>query len=346
MSWREKLCGESQKRITVGFDGFVDTIVRPLRQADDTVPFATIRDFGEFLISKAEKSCSIELQTQARQLGGNLPFLSRAAGGLGLNVSCIGMLGQIGEIEPVFSEMPCKLYPFAPPGQSTCLEFQDGKVMLASSIVLQEDVWELVLAATEGRAPELFCTADLIALVNWSELPFSHSLWEHTLDTLKTAQADKTRYAFFDLCDVSRKTNAALHSVLVLIGAFSDYRTTVLSLNENEARIISENLLAGPKQLDETAKLLRTQYGIDEVIIHTIRESLLVTSRGTSRQPTAFVQQPKISTGAGDNFNGASCFAAVMGLDDMERIAFANAFAHFYVSEGRNPSLQELMEND
>ena len=90
MSWRDTLAGEmpnlSGKRMTVGFDGFIDRIVRPLRPADvsgePAKPFATIREFGEYLIDKAEKSCSIELHEQARQLGGNMPFLSRAAGGL------------------------------------------------------------------------------------------------------------------------------------------------------------------------------------------------------------------------------------------------------------------------
>ena len=117
------------KRITVGFDGFVDTIIKPLRHAaaagTPAVPFGTIREFGEFLIGKAEKSCSIELEPVARRLGGNLPYLSCAAGRLGADVSCLGMLGQPGRPDPVFAKMPCKLYPFAPPGQSTCLEFGD-----------------------------------------------------------------------------------------------------------------------------------------------------------------------------------------------------------------------------
>ena len=61
MSWQDTLRARRQqarsKRITVGFDGFADTIVRPLRQAatagQDAQLFETIRAFGEFLISKA-----------------------------------------------------------------------------------------------------------------------------------------------------------------------------------------------------------------------------------------------------------------------------------------------------
>lgn len=348
MSWREALrdraADAASKRITVGFDGFVDTIVRPLRQSAAegraAQPFSTIREFGEFLIEKAEKSCSIELQTEARQLGGNLPYLSRAAGGLGLSVTCIGMLGV--PIDPLFAGMPCKLFSFSLPGQSTCMEFSDGKVLLAADCTLPDDAWRCVLEATENQAPALFQTADLIALVNWSELSFAHGLWEHTLESVRAAACDKSRYAYFDLCDITRRSTEALDAVLRIIGGFAACRTAILSLNENEALVTAARLLDGLQDPAAIAQALRARYQIDEVLIHTIRKTVLVTPRGVTEQPTHFVAQPCISTGAGDNFNGASCFAAVMGLCDEDRVAFANAFAHFYVSQGRNPTLEEL----
>lgn len=352
MSWRDSLRGRQAeaagKKITVGFDGFVDTIVRPLRQSAAPglpgQPFRTIREFGEFLIDKSEKSCSIELEVEARQLGGNMPFLSRAAGGLGLDVSCIGMLGAPGAVEPLFSSMPCTLYPFTQPGQSTCMEFDDGKVLLASDCKLPDEAWKLVVHATDGKASSLLRSADLLALVNWSELSFSHSLWQHTLQEVSKDAPDKRRFVYFDLCDVSRRTAGEIDAVLRLIGGFSAYRTTVLSLNENEALVIAERLLERQTDPEDVAQAVRAAYGIDEVIVHTIRESVLVTPRGTTRQATDFVERPRISTGAGDNFNGASCFAAVMRLSDEERIAFANAFAHYYISHGSNPSLKQLCD--
>lgn len=199
-----------------------------------------------------------------------------------------------------------------------------------------------MLDATAGRAPALFAEADLLALVNWSELSFSHSLWQHVLDVLPTDIVNPKRFAFFDLCDVSRKTAEELHAVLQLIGRFSARRTTILSLNENEASIAAECLLDRAADAAETACAVRQAYDIDEVLVHTIHESVLVSPRGTTRQATAFVAHPQISTGAGDHFNSAFCFASVMGLSDADRVAFANEFAHFYILQGRSPSLQEL----
>ncbi len=351
MSWREALRGREReiagKRLTVGFDGFADTIVRPLRQPDapgvPAAPFATIREFGEFLTSKAEKSCSVELSVEARQLGGNLPFLSRAAGGLGLDVTCIGMLGELGSIDPLFAQMPCRLHSFAPPGQSTCMEFNDGKLLFSSDCIVPGDAWDAVCTAVKDDVPTMFREADLIALVNWSELSFAHGLWEHVCDAVAEGPADKRKFAFFDLCDVSRRTDSELEAVLRLIGRFAQSRTAVLSLNENEALGVSERLLSGPDDPSEIAAAVCRHFGIDEVIVHTIHESVLSSVRGTVRRPSDFVAHPRISTGAGDNFNGASCLAAVMGLDDNDRLAFANAFANFYISQGRSPSMAELM---
>lgn len=336
----------ASKRMVVGFDGFVDTIARVIREtaAEDRPEtcFPTIRSFGEYLVSQAEKSCSLELKLQSRQLGGNLPYVSRAAGLLGLNVTCIGMLGE-NTPDPLFCEMPCKLYSFAPPGESTCLEFQDGKVFLAPQYRLSADPWQLVQNATDGNAARLFAESDLLALLNWSELPFAQSLWEHVYqESLADAPARKDRWAFFDLCDCTRRSPRELEEVLALIGRFAEKRTAVLSLNENEALVTARAIGLAAEDLAAVGETLRERFGITEVLIHTLRESLLYTPRGITRQATRFIASPKISTGAGDHFNAAACLGAVLGLTDEERVALSNRFSSLYVETGTTPSLDAL----
>ncbi|WP_227019445.1 PfkB family carbohydrate kinase [Sinanaerobacter chloroacetimidivorans] len=338
----------AEKRIVVGFDGFIDTIVRPVRQtAAVDAPemlFRTIGEFGQFLAGCAEKSCSIELKQEAKQLGGNLPYLSRSAGRLGMNVTCIGMLGADGKIEQEFQELPCRLYSFAAPGQSTCFEFQDGKIFFATDCKMTQDPWQLVLDATDSEAVRLFQNADLTAMVNWSELSFAPGLWEGVFEhALKNQSCDKKRFMFFDLCDCSRKTDREIEDVLQLMGRFSKVRTSILSVNENEAHVIADRILCCGTELGTIGKALRDEFGIDQVIIHTIRESFLVTSHGITGKPSEFVEHPKISTGAGDNFNAAFCFGTVMGLTDEDRVIFANRYASFYVSNGYSPTLEEIV---
>ena len=336
----------ASKRIVVGFDGFVDTIARVVREtASEGRPeacFPTIRSFGEYLTAQAEKSCSLELKVQARQLGGNLPYVSRAAGLLGLDVSCIGMLGE-GTPGPLFREMPCRLYSFAAPGESTCLEFQDGKIFLAPQYHLPADPWRLVQDAAGGNAPRLFAESDLLALLNWSELPFSQALWERVYqESLADAPAQRNRWAFFDLCDCTRRSAGELEAVLSLIGRFAEKRTALLSLNENEALVTARAARLEAGDLAGVGGALRERFGITEVLIHTLHESLLCTPRGVTRQATRFIPSPKISTGAGDHFNAAACLGAVLGLADEERLALSNRFSSLYVEKGATPSLEDL----
>lgn len=336
----------SSKRVVVGFDGFVDTIARVVREtAGEDHPesyFPTIRSFGEYLIAQAEKSCSLELKIQARQLGGNLPYVSRAAGILGLDVTCIGMLGEDAP-DPLFQEMPCRLYSFAAPGESTCLEFQDGKVFLAPQYRLSAEPWQLVQKAAGGKAGELFADSDLMALLNWSELPFAQILWERVYqESLADRPPQMDRWAFFDLCDCTRRSAGELEAVLVLIGRFAEKRRAVLSLNENEALVTARAIRLEAEDLAGVGEALRKRFGITEVLIHTLRESLLCTPRGVSRKDTRYVPEPKISTGAGDHFNAAACLGAVLGLSDEERLILSNRFSSLYVETGRTPLLEDL----
>ena len=336
----------ASKSIVVGFDGFADTIARVVREtAGEDRPeayFPTIRSLGEYLIAQAEKSCSLELKVQARQLGGNLPYVSRAAGLLGLDVTCVGMLGE-GAPDPLFREMPCRLYSYAAPGESTCLEFQDGKVFLAPQYRLPGDPWQLVQKAAGGRAGELFADSDLMALLNWSELPFSQSLWERVYqECLADRPPQMDRWAFFDLCDCTRRPAGELEAVLALMGRFAQKRTALLSLNENEALVAARAVRLETRDLSGVGEALRERFGITEVLIHTLRESLLCTPRGVTRQATRFIPAPRISTGAGDHFNAAACLGAVLGLTDRERLALSNRFSSLYVERGTTPSLDDL----
>ena len=178
------------------------------------------------------------------------------------------MLGANGTVDPLFADMPCTLHSFAAPGESTCMEFDDGKILLSSDCTLPEDAWTLVERTTGNRAQELLTENDLLA---------------------------------------------------------------------------GERLLNGEQALPEIARKLRAQYAVDEVIVHTIRQTLLVTPWGITVQDTRFVENPRISTGAGDNFNGASCTALLLGLCDAERVEFANDFAHYCVKNGVNPSFAQLI---
>src|SRR5690349_9270668 len=136
---------------TVGFDGFTDTIVRVVRgHAPDHSPlhFVSKRDFGEEIVGLGPRNSSFDLTSVATKMGGNGPNTAHALGRLGLSVNCIGMLGHP-EIHRLFAAIDsnCALHSFAEPTQTTALEFEDGKVLLAGTEILKTADWRTVREA-------------------------------------------------------------------------------------------------------------------------------------------------------------------------------------------------------
>ena len=339
----------SEKKMVVGFDGFIDTTARPIfkvaTKETEAKYFETISDFADFLKSKANKSCSVELKVESKSVGGNLAFITMAAATLGVSVESIGMLGEIGSVDETFKQLPCTLHAFAPPGTSTCLEFDDGKIMLAPTYELEDNPWDRVLKATGGKAVEIFSNADLVALVNWSELTFSQFLWNETYQKAFCHQPeDKSKYILFDLCDISRKNEKEVGSVLELIGRFARKRTAVLSLNENEALVIGELVYDGLKDAEKIAQNIKQSYGVDEIVIHGVKFSLLLTDRGLIVKDTLFVPKPVKTTGAGDHYNGALSTGLLLGLEDEEKVELVHLAANFYVRKGCSPKREDLAE--
>src|SRR4030095_1466949 len=67
------------KKVTAGFDGFVDTIVRIIKKKKEGKSpsfFRSKKQFGEYIIEKEGSSFSLELEEKSARIGGNMPILS------------------------------------------------------------------------------------------------------------------------------------------------------------------------------------------------------------------------------------------------------------------------------
>lgn len=102
---RELLRRAAGRRVTVGFDGFIDTIARPVaRTATADAPaqyFESIPAFGQYLVEHGGKCCSIALHVERRQLGGNLPRISTGAGDHFNGASCFALLAGLSDRDRV-----------------------------------------------------------------------------------------------------------------------------------------------------------------------------------------------------------------------------------------------------
>lgn len=342
-----------QQTVTLGFDGFVDHVVRVIHHKDDDgLPsyFESIQALGEYILEKGQNNFSLEFEEITTKLGGNMPIMANAFAQLGLLVSCIGPLGHP-SIHPLFEAMPpnCRLHSFANPGVSKIMEFKRGKMMLSEMQALSRIPWEFI-KQTIGVGPfnEMFSKSDLIALVNWSELDNSSDIWKGLLrDVLPNAVRNKRPLGFFDLSDCSKRTEASICEALQLIAGFSAYWNVVLSLNLNEASIVYSALTqkkAAQENVDEMCTAIFDALRIDTVVIHYDRQSVARGPDGLQKRKSFFIEEPVISSGSGDNFNAGFCTGRLMDLDIGTSLVLGNATASLYMQSGFSPKPAELLE--
>lgn len=343
----------ASKKITAGFDGFIDNIVKIIRSKEERqspVLFKRIREFGEYVLEKEGASFSLELEEISTKPGGNMPIMANALGCLGAEVNCVGSFGYP-QTHPVFKKLSprCRLYPFADPGTATAYEFTDGKIMLAQMGALNAARWDTVKSIIGiDTLVKLYAVSDLLCIVNWSEIDASTDIWKGLLKDVFPAYASpgEKQMAFFDLSDCSKRSDESIRQAFALLKEFTQYAKVTLGLNKNEAKHIYRVLYDKPPDNDLTklGERIFEQLNIDTLLLHSSKEALSFNEEGLFAAKGFFIDNPAISTGAGDNFNAGFCAASLLQLEPGLCLMFANSVAACYVKTGMSPGLTELVQ--
>lgn len=340
------------KIASIGFDGFLDSIMRVVKSKDsmgNSIFFQGIAEFGYHIIEKQNKSCSIELKEIITKMGGNTPIFANALGRLGVRVNCIGAMG-FPEIKPVFKCMSenCTLHSYADPGYTAALEFNDGKVMMAQMDSIHGVTWDGIKNKIGlDNLICLFVNSNLLGLVNWSEIDNAGSIWEGILsEVLPYHVPNKKQVMFFDISDCSKRSKAEIIYALGLIGQFRKHYKVILGLNENEAQLVYKALFSDNEtgNLYDAGCKIKERMNIDSLLIHSTRCALGWDEYGEYRIDTIFINDPKLSTGGGDNFNAGFCLGELLGMGIGLSLILANYVSGFYVRYGHSPDLMQLIE--
>lgn len=326
-------------RCFVGFDGFVDEIVNAVdqRNGEKFSTFPHIGRFADRIASFAGKSGNIELVVDRRKIGGNAPILAQALVEGGHQVIMAAPID-----DPVFESLikRCqKIYSLGAPGQSTAIEFSDGKVIFGK----MESLIALTAQETIELIPNLINDLEestLFASVNWTMLPMMNTLWQLLIQEVLPQLSHKKRYFFVDLADPAKRSDSDLVDGFRLIKEMSQFYEVHVGLNLREAEraALAFNIITRQMEPVELAKTLKKAIGIDHLVIH----SPLFACDDRHIVNTPFVENPKLTTGAGDNFNGGYLNALLFGISGHEALQFGVATASYYVRFGKSPSLEEL----
>lgn len=338
----------ADKEVLIGFDGFVDEIIRLVdtrSSAEEFTPIQTMSAFASRIADAAGLSCNIEMVTEQIKLGGNGPIMANNLVEQGYGVNYCGAIGAGGEIHPVFRDFAnrCKqVVSMADPGHTEALEFDDGKIMMGKMTQLNEVSWENVV---EVISPEelsaLLERISFIGCVNWTMLPKMNSILSGLSEAAATASGRITM--MIDLVDPKKRLPEELEEVLRLLTTISEQVDVILGLNENESIQVAE-VLFGHKgdDLTDRAQNIRTELGLLQVVIHPTHSACVATAEGEWSVKGPYTPTPKLTTGAGDNFNAGYSNGFLTGLDPEACLMTGVCSSGFYVRNCRSATRPEL----
>lgn len=342
----------------VGFDGFVDEIIEVVDKRQDFERFTsieTIAAFADRIGRAAGLSTNLELVPTEVKLGGNGPIMANALRSLNLDITYIGCLGE-SDIHPVFQELAenTRSYSIADPGHTDALEFRDGKLMLGKHHSLKDATWDKILATVgETNLAEILNSVQLAAIVNWTMMPYMTDIWNRmTQDFLpKLPVRDPKPWGFFDLADPEKRSYEELAEAVHSLSEFSSHFRSVLGLNRKEASEVSIALGLDLGQPPQDAPLSVIVPAIAEalpkltgVVVHPTTEAGCVFDGKYYHAKGATTTRPRLTTGAGDNFNAGFCTGLTLELAPDEALILGKGTAGYYVRNGRSPKWHELLE--
>jgi len=334
------------KRVFVGYDGFVDELVRPVKKTiSETLKlyFNSITEFTEYLAEAAGKSADIEITEIAKRMGGNAPIMANAMANLGLKVCCCGALGEK-KLNSAFSQLndTIDILSVCDPASCTAFEFNDGKLMFAKLQSLNLLSFDKILSkAGEEKLVHSLHESDLVALVDWSNGLNMTEIWNGTLDLMLKSHASSEKIIFFDLADPFKRESDEIFELCSLIQRFSIHFRVHLGLNLNEAEQLYQFIFKNSGDINEMAVGLANKTGAI-IVIHTIDSALLSDGTSCLTAKGRLIYDPVLTTGGGDNFNAGYCYGLLAGITPLECLNFANNCSNYYVQYGKSPTLNEL----
>ncbi len=351
----DKRSNQAGKRALVGLDGFVDTILHLVNNrtgmGENFTRISTIADFGARVSAAAGKSANIEMYPLMDKLGGNGPIMANALVAAGFPLHYIGSLGKK-SIHPVFEDFARKTNArsIADPGLTNAIEFTDGKIMMGIMSHLEDITYDSIIETMGEKAfLDELARSSLIALVNWTMIPNMTSIFDAFLEKAlpKLPPIEGGRSFFFDLTDPEKRSQDEILEALRAISKFQSHGDVVLGLNLAEGQQVSavfEIKESGdnPISLKAMAGSIRRELGIKTVIVHPKERAACATEEGEWCVEGPYVQNPKITTGAGDHFNAGFMSAQQLGLSPEACLTTGVCFSGFYVRSAQSPNLNDI----
>lgn len=347
---RESLPAElDAESVVFGFDGFVDRVRRMVAERQDEETYdalTTLEELGDRISTSAaaDSSLSIEWLNTATRTGGHTAHLSRAYGHLGYEPVMVGTFGD--PIEDPFVEEfdEYEMVSFGDPGYTDACEFDDGKLMLMEINKTRDLDWaEITENVDPASLADRIDGAALFGMGYFADMPSFPDIVDGLLEDVWPLLEDPPETVIVDPGDVRKLSEAELREGMDVITRLDEVVTLTITANKFESTVLAETLAGGEyDSLADAAEAAYDALGVTRFVGHGAHESVVVTADGSSRVAVPRVEEPEITTSAGDHFNVGLSLGLVNDVPDRGAVALGNAVASYFVRSGDQPSYDEL----
>ncbi|MFW6028941.1 MAG: hypothetical protein ACOCRO_01665 [Halanaerobiales bacterium] len=347
----------SSVNAVIGVDGFVDEIIHVVDKRKNAEKYSRLKkidDLGNRILKAAGLSANIELVPKQIKLGGNGPILANALVEYENKLTYIGALGKP-NIHSVFKDMvdrSDRVISVANPGHTDAIEFDDGKLMLGKLESLKDINWNNIKKEIDPEElAAILDESDLLGLENWTMVPYMNSIWEGIIEEVfpLMQRNDHDGIAFFDLADPEKRTDKDIIVGLDLLAQFEEKFKVILGLNLKEAVEIAAvlaleiNKIDGEYELEDLTTKVANELNIYCLVVHPVDRASAFCNGEYSETVGPYTSNPKLTTGAGDNFNAGFCLAQALGLTIQNSLVMGTASSGYYVRAAKSPDREELL---
>jgi hypothetical protein len=340
---------------TFGLDGFVDEVVCVVKKRIDAQTFErcdTLIEYGERLKATSGLSSNVEIVTLDKKLGGNGPILANSFLRYGAITSYIGAIGypDVDEVFKDFADKCEKVYSMCNPSQTDAVEFDDGKIIRVKLSPFQSFTWEnMVSRVGINNIVKIFDESALIGYVNWSLIPYAGDVWEKTLEHIVPILKNDTKekYMFFDLADPGARDEADILKALDIIERYSKRFKVVLGLNLREAvqiaKLLGKQFEMNDGIIKPLCEFLAQKINVYCLTIHPVKCACCIIEEEYYYIDGPYCAKPKLTTGAGDNFNAGFLMGLLLRFDPEECLTLGVATSGYYVRNAHSADKKQMI---
>ncbi len=341
---------ENNGTVFVGFDGFIDNILRPVlerKSSSEWAPMTDIITFANRIRSGAGKSVNIEIVRERSSMGGNGPIMANSLAELGNRINIVGSFGK-NSILPIFRPLTdrcLKAFTIGDPGITDAFELDDGKVMFNYPQSVLDICWDSINDSVgEENLAVMLTNSRYLALVNWTMIPFMNNIFGKITELLSGMNEKKTVY--IDLTDPRKRSREDLKECTKRLFEMNRAADVILGLNESEAAQVAAVSGAGSEYHDikGLAENIYRHLPLRAIVIHSIKQASVCAAEGSFLVDGPYTPKPVLSTGAGDVFNAGFYAGYIAGLSLEECLITGTMNSGYYVRNAKPADKRALLD--